>query len=80
MEQMLSPQNLGRALKRVEANRGAPGGDGMTTGQLRPWLYEHCAQAWAALDAGAYRPSPALRVVIPKPGAASGAVAPRVRA
>ena len=67
-EQMLSPQNLSRALRRVEANRGAPGVDGMTTGQLRPWLHEHWAQVRAALDAGAYRPSPALRVVIPKPG------------
>jgi RNA-directed DNA polymerase len=55
---MLSPQNLGRALRRVEANRGAPGVNGMTTGQLRPWLHEHWAQAWAALDAGGYRPSP----------------------
>src|SRR5215813_2725725 len=65
---MLSPQNLSRALRRVEANRGAPGVDGMTTGQLRPWLHEHWVQVRAALDAGAYRPSPALRVVIPKPG------------
>ena len=71
-EQMLSPQTLGRALRRVETNRGAPGVDGMTTGQLRPWLHEHWAQVRAALDAGTYRPSPALRVVIPKPGAASG--------
>src|SRR5262245_1188073 len=65
---MLSPQNLSRALRRVGANRGAPGADGMTTGRLRPWLHEHWAQVRAALDAGAYRPSPALRVVIPKPG------------
>jgi RNA-directed DNA polymerase len=65
---MLSPQNLGRALRRVEANRGAPGVDGMTTGQLRPWLHEHWGQVREALDAGTYQPSPALRVVIPKPG------------
>jgi RNA-directed DNA polymerase len=67
-EQMLSPQNLGRALRRVEANRGAPGVDGMTTGQLRPWVLEHWAQVREALDAGTYRPSPVRRVVIPKPG------------
>jgi len=65
---MLSPQNLGRALRRVEANRGAPGVDGMTTGQLRPWLHEHWAEVREALDAGTYRPSPVRRVVIPKPG------------
>jgi group II intron reverse transcriptase/maturase len=67
-EQLLSPQNLSRALRRVEANRGAPGVDGMTTGQLRPWLHEHWGQVRETLDAGTYRPSPALRVVIPKPG------------
>jgi RNA-directed DNA polymerase len=65
---MLSPQNLGRALRRVEANRGAPGVDGMTTDQLRPWLRQHWASVRVALDAGTYQPSPVRRVVIPKPG------------
>ena len=67
-EQVLSPGNLGRALRRVEANRGAPGVDGMTTDQLRPWLHEHWAKVRKALDAGTYQPSPVRRVVIPKPG------------
>jgi RNA-directed DNA polymerase len=67
-EQLLSPGNLGQALRRVEANRGAPGVDGMTTGELRPWLHEHWATVREALDAGAYQPSPVRRVVIPKPG------------
>ena len=67
-EQMLSPGNLGRALRRVEANRGAPGVDGMTTEQLRPWLHQHWASVRAALHAGTYQPLPVRRVVIPKPG------------
>ena len=67
-EQMLSPENLGRALKRVRANGGAPGVDGMTTEELVPWLREHWASVRQALDAGTYRPSPVRRVVIPKPG------------
>ncbi len=37
-ERMLSKENLLVALNRVEANRGAPGVDGMTTAELRPWL------------------------------------------
>jgi len=65
---MLSPENLGRALRRVRANRGAPGVDGMTTEELVPWLREHWASVRQALDAGTYRPSPVRRVVIPKPG------------
>ena len=67
-EQMLSAENLGRALRRVRANRGAPGADGMTTEELVPWLREHWASVRQALDAGTYRPSPVRRVVIPKPG------------
>jgi RNA-directed DNA polymerase len=67
-EQMLSPENLGRALRRVRANAGAPGVDGMTTEELVPWLREHWAAVREALDAGTYRPSPVRRVVIPKPG------------
>src|SRR6516225_4607866 len=65
---MLSAENLGRALRRVRANGGGPGVDGMTTGELVPWLREHWASVRQALDAGTYRPSPVRRVVIPKPG------------
>lgn len=65
---MLSKENLLAALNRVEANRGAPGVDGMTTADLRPWLRVHWPEVRAELDAGTYRPSPVRQVIIPKPG------------
>ncbi len=66
-EQALSRENLVRALRRVEANAGAPGIDGMSTQELRPWLQDHWPQVRSALDAGTYRPQPVRRVMIPKP-------------
>lgn len=70
-QRMLSPENLVAALNRVEANRGAPGVDGMTTEQLRLWLREHWAVVREELDAGVFRPQPVRRVTIPKPGGGS---------
>jgi RNA-directed DNA polymerase len=59
------------ALNRVEANRGAPGADGMTTEALRPWLREHWRVVREELDTGVFRPQPVRRVAIPKPGGGS---------
>ncbi len=67
-ERMLSKENLLAALNRVEVNRGAPGVDGMTTADFRPWLLVHWPEVRAALDAGIYRPAPVRQVIIPKPG------------
>ena len=66
-EQFLSRGNLAEALRRVEQNAGAPGIDGMSTKELRPWLHRHWAEVRSALDAGTYRPQPVRRVMIPKP-------------
>ena len=38
MERILERGNITRAWKRVRANKGAPGIDGMTTDQLRGYL------------------------------------------
>jgi group II intron reverse transcriptase/maturase len=65
---MLSKENLLAALNRVEVNRGAPGVDGMTTAELRPWIAVHWPGVRAELDAGIYRPAPVRQVIIPKPG------------
>lgn len=66
-EEFLSPANLGAALRRVEANKGAAGVDGVRTAELRDWLREHWDGVRQSLDAGSYRPCPVRRVTIPKP-------------
>ena len=66
-EQVFERKNLLSALKRVEANGGAPGIDGMTAEALRPYLKAHWLEVRAALDSGSYRPSPVRRVEIGKP-------------
>jgi group II intron reverse transcriptase/maturase len=68
LEQVLDRENLLAALKRVKANRGAPGIDGMTVNQLPEYLKEHWPAVREALLAGTYRPQAVRRVEIPKPG------------
>ena len=60
-EQLLSRGNLAEALRRVEQNGGAPGIDGMSTEELRPWLKDHWPQIRSQLEAGTYRPQPVRR-------------------
>jgi RNA-directed DNA polymerase len=67
-EQAFSPENVQRAIRRVEQNGGAPGPDGMTVTELRTYLHRAWPTIRAALDAGTYRPSPVRPVQIPKPG------------
>jgi RNA-directed DNA polymerase len=47
-EQVFERKNLLRALKRVKANGGAPGVDGMTVEALRPYLKAHWLEVRAA--------------------------------
>jgi len=67
LEDALERTNLQRALHRVERNGGAPGIDGMTTAQLRPYLREHWPAIARALIVGSYRPRAVRRVEIAKP-------------
>src|SRR5919108_2891238 len=66
-ERFLARGNLAEALRRVEQNAGAPGPDGMSAKELRPWLRDHWPEVRSQLDAGTYRPRPVRRVTIPKP-------------
>ena len=66
LEEILSKDNLKAALKKVEENRGAAGSDGMKVEDLREYLKQEWAHIRQALSDGTYKPSPVLRVVIPK--------------
>ena len=65
--QLWSKENRRQALKRVEANKGAPGIDSMSTDDLRPWLGEYWPKLYRSLEDGTYRPQPVRQVTIPKP-------------
>ena len=68
MEQICDPKNLVRAYRRVRANKGKPGVDGMTVHDLADWLRQNHRALTASLLAGTYRPQPVRGVQIPKPG------------
>src|SRR5215472_9699508 len=67
MEEVVSPENYGKALRAVIANQGVPGIDGMKTEELNGHLLKHWPKIHAKLLAGTYTPSPVRRVEIPKP-------------
>ena len=67
LERILSRDNLNRAYKRVRANKGAPGIDGMTIEDALPWLREHREELLDTIRQGKYKPQPARRKEIPKP-------------
>ena len=67
LEVALTRQNLQTAWKRVKANKGAPGVDGLDIGQTAELLRTRWPDIRQALLAGCYRPSPVRKVMIPKP-------------
>ena len=67
LEAILYRDNLNRAYKRVKANKGAPGVDGMTVEEALPWLKEHGKEMSEAIRSGKYKPTPVRRKEIPKP-------------
>src|SRR5262245_53945815 len=67
MEEVCEQSNCKRALKRVQANKGSAGIDGMSVEQLPAYLKKHWPTIRAQLLTGTYRPQPVKRVEIPKP-------------
>ncbi len=65
--QVLARENMQRAWKRVKANKGAAGVDGMDIAATGRYLVTALPTIRDQLMAGTYRPSPVRRVGIPKP-------------
>ena len=67
MEEVVERENLKEALKRVKANKGSPGVDGMTVHVLTDYLKEHWPAIREQLLSGTYKPHPVRRKEIDKP-------------
>lgn len=68
MDQVCERENLNQAYRRVKANKGAPGADGMSVDDLRDWLENHKSELIVSLLDGTFKPQPVKGVQIPKPG------------
>lgn len=67
MEEILSRENMMRAYKKVKANKGASGVDGIETDEVMYYLIENWLGIKEKISKRKYRPQPVRRVEIPKP-------------
>src|SRR5712691_8317581 len=67
MEEVCERENLKEALRRVKANKGSAGVDGMTIGGITDYLKQHWPAIRDQLLNGTYEPKPVRRVEIRKP-------------
>src|SRR5437588_8518622 len=67
MEEVCEYENCTQAWKRVKANKGSPGVDGMTVQQLPDYLKQQWPEIREQLLSGTYQPQPVQRVEIEKP-------------
>lgn len=67
MERVVHPSNLNAAYRRVKANKGSAGIDGMSVDGLSLWLKSHKDRLIEQLKAGTYLPQQIKGVQIPKP-------------
>jgi retron-type reverse transcriptase len=66
--QALARANMVLAWKRVKANRGSAGVDGLSIADTADYLKTHWSRIREMLLSGSYRPEPVRRVQIPKSG------------
>jgi len=66
IEEILDPENCVQAWKRVKANKGAPGIDGMTIDDFPAFARKEWPRIARAIMEGTYRPAPVRRAWIAK--------------
>ena len=67
LDEILSSENMKLAFKRVKANKGASGVDGISTDEVSVYLKEHWLEIKEQIKKRKYKPQPVRRVEIPKP-------------
>jgi RNA-directed DNA polymerase len=66
MDKVYAPSTLEAAWKRVAANKGAAGVDGISIARFKARASSYLAELESELRSGSYQPLPARRVHIPK--------------
>lgn len=67
IEEILSKENLAKAIQKVKSNKGAPGVDQMTTEEIEKWFELYQDELINQIMNKKYKPMPVKRVYIPKP-------------
>ena len=67
LEEILGRENMQLAYKKVKANKGASGIDGITTEEIDEYLKENWVEIREKIRRRKYKPKPVKRVEIPKP-------------
>ena len=67
LERILSDENIKTAYKRVYANKGAGGVDGVTVQELEEYMQKNWNCIKEQIRKRTYKPQPVKRVEIPKP-------------
>jgi group II intron reverse transcriptase/maturase len=67
MDEILSRENMAQAYKKVKANKGASGVDGISVDEIQEYLKENWPGIKERIKQRKYKPQPVLRVEIPKP-------------
>ncbi len=67
MEQILSRENMNQAYKKVKANKGAGGVDGISVDEVHTYLMKNWPSIKKRIRNRKHKPQPVLRVEIPKP-------------